>query len=279
MRVLLTGSAGQLGQALQLSLGRHDVLAVDLGELDVVRLDAVRDAVAAYRPDVVINAAAFTDVDGAETRQEEAYAANALGPRNLALAAADRQIPLLHVSTDYVFDGSLRRPYHEFDRANPLSVYGASKLAGEEAVRALNPRHYIVRTAWLFHENGRNFPKTMAGLADRPEVRVVNDQYGSPTYAPHLADAIARLIDTSAYGTFHLAGQGAASWFDVACVLYRALGISTPVQPVSRDEFPRPAARPPYSVLTTMQDPRIVLPPWQDGVTSFARALRAAPRK
>ena len=131
-----------------------------------------------------------------------------VGPRNLAVATAAQGLPLLHLSTDYVFDGTSRRPYHEYDRPSPLSIYGASKLAGEEAVRTHNPRHYIVRTAWLYHTVGRNFPKTMCGLAKNPEVCVVSDQFGSPTYAPHLAEAISHLIETEAYGTYHLAGQG-----------------------------------------------------------------------
>jgi len=274
MKILLVGGAGQLGQALPTSLRGHTVVACTHQDLDIVRLPAVREAVTAHRPDLVINAAAYNDVDGAETTPDAAYAGNALGPRNLAVATAARQIPVLHVSTDYVFDGRATRPYHEFDRPAPLSIYGASKLAGEDAVRTLNARHYIVRTAWLYHTVGRNFAKTMCGLAERPEVRVVSDQYGSPTYAPHLADAIARLVVTEAFGTYHLASQGGASWFEWTQALYEELGIATPVRPVSRAEFPRPAARPAYSVLTTRQDPAILLPPWQDGVAAFVAALR-----
>jgi dTDP-4-dehydrorhamnose reductase len=275
MKVLVAGAGGQLGQALQASLGAHQVVALGHAQLDITRLAAVRDAIAAHQPDLVINAAAYNQVDGAETRPAEAFAVNALGPRNLAVATAARRIVLLHVSTDYVFDGTSKRPYHEFDRPNPRSAYGASKLAGEDAVRTLNPRHYVVRTAWLYHNVGQNFPKTMCALAARPEVRVVSDQYGSPTYAPHLAEAIARLIDSEAYGTFHLAGNGGTSWFDLTCALYRHLGITTPVHPVSTTEFPRPAERPRYSVLTTAQDPEILLPPWQEGLEAFAQALRS----
>jgi dTDP-4-dehydrorhamnose reductase len=274
MKILLVGSAGQLGRALQATLRGHTVVACTHQELDIVRLSVVREALAAHAPDVVINAAAYNNVDGAETDPDAAFACNALGPRNLALATAARRIPVLHMSTDYVFDGRTARPYHEFDRPAPLSTYGASKLAGEEAVRALNPRHYIVRTAWLYHTMGRNFARTMCGLAERPEVRVVSDQYGSPTFAPHLADAIARLVVTEAFGTYHLAGNGGASWFEWTQTLYEELDIGTPVRPVSRAEFPRAAARPAYSVLTTRQDPAIVLPPWQDGVAAFVATLR-----
>jgi dTDP-4-dehydrorhamnose reductase len=274
VKILVTGAAGQLGTALQAILHGHDLVALGHGQLDITRLAAVREAIDAHRPDLVINAAAFNDVDGAESRPEEAYAGNALGPRNLAVATAARDVAILHVSSDYVFDGTAKRPYAEFDATNPRSAYGRSKLAGEEAVRALNHRHYIVRTAWLFSTVGRNFAKTMCSSAERPEVRVVSDQYGSPTYVPHLAAALAQLIDSGAFGTYHLAGKGGTSWFELTRTLYRYLGIKTPVQPVATSEFPRPAERPRYSVLTTVQDPAIFLPPWEDGVTEFAEATR-----
>lgn len=274
MKILLTGARGQLGQALQATLVRHHLIPLDHGSLDITQLDRVREAIAAYRPELVVNAAAFNNVDEAESNPHAAYRANALGPRNLAVVTAARGLPLLHVSTDYVFDGTSARPYHEFDHPNPRSIYGASKLAGEEAVRALNARHYLVRTAWLYHTVGRNFPNTMRALANQAEVRVVNDQFGSPTYAPHLAAAIARLITTEAYGTYHLAGQGGTSWFELTRLLYQQCGFQTTVTPVSRSEFPRPAERPRYSVLTTLQDPHIVLPPWEDGIAEFVQALR-----
>lgn len=274
MKILLTGAGGQLGQALQEALADRDLVALDHHHLDITSLEAVRHTVGGHHPDIVVNAAAFNNVDGAESDPDAAYRGNALGPRNLAVVTAARGLPLLHVSTDYVFAGTRTRPYHEFDRPHPRSVYGASKLAGEDAVRTLNPRHYVVRTAWLYHTVGRNFPKTMCTLADRSEVRVVSDQFGSPTYAPHLAAALAQLITTGAYGTYHLAGQGGTSWFALTCALYRHLGIRTPVRPVATSEFPRPAERPRYSVLTTLQEPRIVLPPWEDGVAEFARTYK-----
>jgi dTDP-4-dehydrorhamnose reductase len=214
-------------------------------------------------------------VDGAESDPLPAYRGNALGPRNLAVATAEQQAPFVHVSTDYVFDGNGKRPYHEYDAPKPQTVYGASKLAGEEAVRTLNSRHYIVRTAWLYDAEGQNFPNTMRALAqDRPAVRVVSDQFGSPTYVLHLAQALANLLDSDAYGVYHFAGQGGTSWYDLTRTLYRLLGVSVPVIPVSTSEFPRPAPRPRYSVLTTLQDPLIVLPPWEEGVADFARAVQ-----
>jgi dTDP-4-dehydrorhamnose reductase len=279
MKILLTGAKGQLGQALQTTLASHAVTALNHLQLDITKLADVRGTIQAIRPDVVINAAAYNNVDGAESDPLAAYRGNALGPRNLAVATAAVGIPLLHVSSDYVFDGARARPYHEFDRPQPLSVYAASKLAGEEVVRSLNPRHYLVRTAWLYSGVGRNFAKTICALAQQQsEVRVVNDQIGSPTYVPHLAVAIAELIQLDAFGIYHLANQGVASWYALTCALYRQLEIATPVHPITTPEFPRPAKRPAYSVLTTIQDPAILLPAWEEGVVAFANALREGKR-
>jgi len=273
LRILLAGAAGQLGRVLATALRGHAVAAFGRRGLDVTDLAAVHTLVKSHRPDLVLNATAYNDVDGAETDAEAAYRGNALGPRNLALAAAESGAAILHVSTDYVFDGEAGRPYHEYDRPAPLSVYGASKLAGEEAVRVLNPHHYVVRTAWLYSENGRNFPAAILKQAGTAPVRVVGDQFGSPTYAPHLAEAIAALVGTGAYGTYHLAGRGAVSWFELASVLYLRLGISTRVERVTSAEFPRPARRPRFSALTTIQEPRILLPSWEDGLEAFVRGM------
>lgn len=275
MTILVTGALGQLGRALRAPLAGHDLIALPRGDLDIADLDAVREVVRMHRPDLIINAAAYNRVDDAEGDATAAYRGNALGPRNLALATADIGIPLVHVSTDYVFDGRATRPYHEFDRPDPQSAYGRSKLAGERAVRELNARHFVVRTAWVYDAQGSNFPRTILSLAERPEVRVVDDQIGSPTFAPHLAAAIVRLIPSAAFGTYHFAGQGAVTWYGLTRKLYELRGIRTPVVPVTTEEFPRPALRPRYSALTTLQEPRIVLPPWQDGLADFCRALDA----
>ena len=276
MRVLLTGAAGQLGRQVRLHASHHDLVALSHKELDISRLDEVRLAVAANRPDLVLNAAAFNDVDRAETDPDSAYAGNALGPRNLALAAAEKGAAIVHVSTDYVFDGQSRTPYHEYDRPAPLSSYAKSKLAGEVAVRSLNPRHYIVRTAWVYEPEGNNFPKTLYFLAlKHREVKVVNDVKGSPTSAVHLAAAILKLIETQAFGDYHLAGAGeGASWFDLATCFFNELKMDTALIPVPSSAFPRPAPRPAYSVLRTIQQPRILLPPWQEGIAGFAHAIK-----
>lgn len=285
MKILIAGAGGQLGCALQTTLVDHQVIALAHAQLDIVSFDAVREAIRAHRPGVVINAAAYTNVDGAETDQVGAYKLNAIAPRNLAIATCQFGIPLVQVSTDYVFDGlggtMPDKAYHEFDATNPLSVYGKSKLAGEQAVASLNPRHFIARTAWLYHHEpagGKNFPKTMLAQAlqhGRDSVRVVSDQYGSPTYAPHLAAAIKRLIETGAYGIYHLAGSGGGtSWFELTRRLYQLFEVKAEVHPCAASEFPRPAIRPRYSVLTTIQEPQIVLPVWQDGLAEFANAVR-----
>lgn len=277
MKILLTGAGGQLGRSLQAVLGAHEVTPADRARLDITSLPDVRAAVRAVSPDAVINAAAFNEVDRAESDAEPAVRGNIMGPRNLALATADQGIPLVHVSTDYVFDGEAKVPYDEGTRPNPLSVYGATKLAGEEAVRAMNPRSFLVRTAWLYHPEGRNFPNTLLRLGvSEPKVRVVDDQQGSPTYAPHLAQAIARLIETDAWGTYHFAGSGGTSWFGLTKALFALCGLNTPIEPVSTAAFPRPAPRPRYSVLTTTQEPRIVLPPWEEGLAEFARVRQGS---
>src|SRR6266540_3431486 len=195
MKILIAGAGGQLGRALQTVLAGHEIIALTHARLDVTRVKDTREAVAAHRPDVVINAAAYTDVDGAESDQAGAYRLNAVAPRNLSVASFELGVPLVHVSTDYVFDGQGDRPYHEFDRTNPLSIYGKSKLAGEQAAAAHNPRHYIVRTSWLYHNEGKNFPKAMLTQSQRAEVRVACDrseEHTSELQSHH--DLVCRLL-------------------------------------------------------------------------------------
>jgi dTDP-4-dehydrorhamnose reductase len=273
VRILLAGAGGQLGLALRAAPTSHEIIPLPHWRLDITDPVAVRGALATHAPDIVINAAAYNLVDQAETDQVAAYQVNCRGPRHLATAAAERGIPVVHLSSDYVFPGDAGRAYTEDDPPLPLSRYGITKLIGEELVRDANPRHFIVRTAWLFHTEGRNFPRRMLELAPRGPLRVVNDQTGSPTYAPHLAGALLRLIAEGAYGIYHLAGQGAATWFDLTRALFREMRIAAEVVPVTTAEFPRPAKRPAYSALTTIRDPRIVLPPWQEGVAAFAREV------
>jgi dTDP-4-dehydrorhamnose reductase len=277
VKILLTGAGGQLGRQVQARNQGHAIVPLTHKDLDIANLASVREAVSAHRPDLILNAAAFNEVDRAEVDPDAAFTSNSLGPRNLALAAHESGAAILHVSTDYVFDGRQETPYHEFDTPAPLSNYGRSKLAGEIAVRQLNPRHYVVRTAWVYEPQGNNFPKTLYFLAlKHREVKVVSDVKGSPTSAAHLARAILTLIDTGAFGTYHLAGGGeGASWFDLATCFFNELKMETAVLPVPSSAFPRPAPRPRYSVLRTIQQPSIVLPPWQEGIAEFARDIKA----
>ncbi|MEO8359452.1 MAG: dTDP-4-dehydrorhamnose reductase [Vicinamibacteria bacterium] len=277
MRILLTGAAGQLGRQIQAQNKDHELAVFGHGALDITSLGDVRAAVKAHAPDLILNAAAFNDVDGAQASPDAAFRGNSLGPRNLALAAAESGAAILHVSTDYVFDGKQRTPYHEYDQPAPLSNYGRSKLAGEVAVRELSARHYIVRTSWVYEILGNNFPNTLRRLAgQQSELRIVSDVKGSPTSAKHLAQSILTLIGTGAYGTYHLSGAGdGASWFEIASHLFKELGLTTTLTPVTAADFPRPAPRPAYSVLRTIQQPQILLPPWQDGIAEFAREIKS----
>jgi len=274
VKILLTGSNGQLGQALQQSLVEHEVIATTLRELDVTSESQVHELIQQVKPDLLINPAAYTQVDQAETDSEAAYRVNELAAGYLAQATHHIDIPIVHISTDYVFDGFSKASWVESDETRPLSVYGKSKLAGEIAVCNTNPRHFIVRTAWLYHYSGQNFLRTMYGLADRDEIRVVDDQRGSPTNADDLADAISQLIKTDTWGIHHLVDRGDASWYELTCEFYRQLGIRTPVIPVSTDEFPRPAPRPESSILATEQQTGIELPTWQQGVSRLVEQIK-----
>jgi len=269
MKILVTGGNGQLGRALQKYLVGHELLIFDLPEFDITDGETVEKHLVEFQPDLVFNAAAYTGVDGAESNKEDAFRVNAEGPKVLAKATAKKNIPLIHISTDYIFDGRKTEPYVEDDKPHPLSVYGQSKLDGENAVRQFNPHHFIVRTAWLYYVEGKNFPKTMISLANNAEVKVVSDQVGSPTYAPHLVLGLGKLIERGGFGTYHMAGTGQTSWFGLAKFLYEKMGFKTVIRPVKTSEFPRAAKRPPYSVLGTIRKPEILLPPWEDGVSEF----------
>ncbi len=277
MSIMITGSGGQLGLAFQQADLQSGKIPLPISQLDVTSLADVRQVIEAFSPSLVINCAGYTKVDQAENEPDLAWRVNAVGPRNMAIATAERAIPLVHISTDYVFDGRAERPYHEFDSTGPLSVYGRSKLAGEHAVVTHNPRHYIVRTAWLYHhEPGQssNFPLTMLRLAVHGQVRVVSDQYGSPTYAPHLVEAVKALVGTGAFGTYHLAGSGGTSWYELTRRLYAHMDLAVTVTPVATTEFIRPAKRPRYSILRTIQSPEITLPPWEEGLLQFTARLK-----
>jgi dTDP-4-dehydrorhamnose reductase len=273
MRLLVTGGAGMLGQAVAAVATRlgHDVIALSRADLDITDADHVRRVIAAAEPRAVINCAAWTDVDRAETAESVATAVNGEGAGNVARAAAESGARLVHVSTDYVFDGSKRTPWVESDPVGPIGAYGRSKLVGEEAVAAAGADHAIVRTAWLFGAGGRNFVDTMLALGgDRDEVDVVADQVGSPTWAAHLAEGLVEVAERRGdVGVFHAAGAGACSWYELAVEIFARSGVRCRVRPTTAERFSRPAPRPAYSVLGSERDAAPVLPPWQEGVAGY----------
>jgi dTDP-4-dehydrorhamnose reductase len=273
MKLLVTGAGGMLGRAVVEAAQRrgHDVRAATRADLDITDAEALRRALAAAHPRAVVNCAAYTDVDGAEADRFAAFAVNGKGAGNVAAAAAGIGAAIVHVSTDYVFDGTKREPWLESDAVAPLGAYGASKLAGERAVAAANPAHAIVRTAWLFGAGGRNFVDTMLALgAEREEVSVVTDQIGCPTWTGHLAAALVELAERpGAAGVHHIAGAGSCSWNELAIEVFERAGIDCRVLPTTTAAFPRPAPRPAYSVLGTERRDPLVLAPWQDGVAGY----------
>jgi dTDP-4-dehydrorhamnose reductase len=281
MRVAVFGAGGQLGQALARVGARRGVKIVpfDRAAVDITNAGQTRAALLKAQVDTAVNAAAFTAVDKAETEMDQAFAVNRDGAANVAAAAAEADVGLIHVSTDYVFDGTKAGPYVESDPIAPLGVYGCSKAEGEAAARRAHPRVVVLRTAWVFGLEGANFVKTMLRLAaEREVVRVVDDQRGSPTFADDLADAILKIASHPTPGTYHLAGAGAASWFEFAQAIFAgaaALGAKAPrVEPITTAEYPTPAQRPANSVLDCAKAKRtfaVELPPWNDGLSRMLR--------
>jgi dTDP-4-dehydrorhamnose reductase len=273
MRLLVTGAAGMLGHDVIAAAERagHDVIPLSRAQLDVRDRAAVRAAVASARPDVVVNCAAWTDVDGAEAEEEAATAINGAGAGNVGAAAADAGAFLVHVSTDYVFDGTSGAPYVESSPTCPLNAYGRSKLAGEAAVAAAAAgRHAIVRTSWLFGRAGRNFVATMLGLArERDALTVVDDQVGCPTFTGHLAAALVDIAERRLDGVRHVAGGGACSWHDLAAAAFAATGAVIALERGTTAALARPAPRPAYSVLRSEHPDTPVLPPWEDGLHAY----------
>jgi dTDP-4-dehydrorhamnose reductase len=252
MKILITGANGQLGRELTKQYKEKsniELILTDVADLDIIDVKTVYEFVNEHKPEVIINCAAHTAVDKCETDVDMAYKINAIGPKNLASAANSIGTEIVQVSTDYVFDGENNRELTEFDEVNPQTVYGKTKLEGERVVRNLNPKHYIVRTAWLYGD-GNNFVKTMIKLSETNKtLKVVNDQKGSPTSTVDLARVIISLVENKNYGLFHCTCKGECTWYDLTKEIFRLKGIDTEVILCTTDEFPRPAKRPEYSVL------------------------------
>lgn len=273
MQIWVSGAAGNLGSDLMQTLSAHELIGTDLAEVDIADFAAVRDFMNEHRPELVVNTAAWTNVDGCAQEPEKAIRINGYGAQNLAVAAYEIGAAVVQISSNEVFDGTASRPYYEYDRPNPANPYGYSKFVGEQSVRETNPRHYIVRTSWLFANGGRNFLHAILGAArDGKELRVVVDEIANPTYNSDLARAVAQLVETERYGTYHLVNEGAVSrWGFARYALDKAGYADVPLGKITRHEWPRPSTPPPYTSLANLAAASIgiTLRPWQEAVDTF----------
>ena len=251
MKALVTGANGMLGQDLCpiLEDEGYEVVETDIQNLDITNPDSVQKVLKSENPDVVIHCAAYTDVDSAEENLEQAREINADGTKNIAKTCAEIGCKLVYISTDYVFDGKKEKPYLPTDEPNPINNYGLTKLEGEEFVKKYCEKYFIVRTSWLYGIYGKNFVETMLSLKDKPELKVVNDQIGCPTWTLELANEIAELLDTEDYGIYHICGGGKTSWYSFAKRIFELSNLKVNLKPCTTEEFPRPAKRPKYSVM------------------------------
>ena len=249
MKIALTGSDGMLGSDIRKVFSDVDLANFTIHDFDITDLDDSVKAVKEIKPDYLIHVAAYTDVDGSESRPEEAILVNGVGAKNITIACEEAGCPVVYISTDYVFDGAKEETYNEWDKTNPINVYGLSKLLGEQFVASLTNRFYIVRTSWLYGKNGRNFVDTIIRLlSERDEIDVVNDQVGSPTYTYDLAKKLRELIGRG-YGTYHITNASHCSWYEFAVEIAKLKGINKKINPTTTEKFRRPAKRPAFSVL------------------------------
>jgi len=271
MRILITGSTGQLGQELKRVLQDYDLITPTHQDLDINGKDILQK-ITELRPKIIIHTAGYTDVDGCETNDELAWDVNSSGTRNIAIAAEELKTKLFYISTDYVFDGLKKEAYLESDAPNPLNIYGKTKLSGENSVRDICSSFFIIRTSWLYSKTGKNFVNTIINLAkEQTQLRIVNDQVGSPTYATDLAYTIRKLIPYEDYGIYHASGEGKCSWYQFALEILRLSGNDIKVIPVTSDEIPRLARRPHYSVLKNLRlrELGITMRHWQEGLEDY----------
>lgn len=277
LRVLVTGGQGQLGRDLVELLTKegYEAFPVDRDEMDITDFGCCQQVMNTIKPHIVIHAAAYTAVDKAESDRDTAFLINAYGTRNVAVMAQELGAKLVYISTDYVFSGEGTMPRDEFHAVSPINVYGASKLAGEQFVKELHHQYFIVRTSWVYGQYGNNFVKTMLNLAkQQQEISVVHDQIGCPTYTIDLATTIIDLMQSSKYGTYHVSNLGQCSWYEFATAIFELSGSGATAIPVHTDVFPRPAARPAFSVFDHMAlrlngftAPR----PWREALAAFLR--------
>jgi len=250
MKIIITGSKGQLGLELQTQLKKHDLLPIDIQNCDITDFQQVKKTFLKFKPDIVIHCAAYTQVDKAETEQNKCMLINGLGTRNITINAEEVRSKLIYISTDYVFNGKKKTPYHEWDLPAPLSIYGLSKYWGEQMIQQFSSRFFIVRTAWLYSRDGNNFIKTIQKLAkEKDELSIVNDQIGSPTSTTELSRVINGLINTELYGIYHASCENECSWYDFACEIVKLSDLKVRVKPIQTKDFPLPAKRPKYSYL------------------------------
>lgn len=277
MKILVTGAKGMLGTDLVriLEENEYKVFATDIEELDITQFDSLEKKVSNISPNVIINCAAFTDVDKAEEELDKAFLINGIGVQNLALVCKDLDIDLCHISTDYIFDGTKEGPYMPGDSPNPINTYGKSKLAGEKYIQEILNKFYIIRTSWLYGKYGKNFVYTVLNLAKKQrELKIVNDQVGSPTWTITLSQVIAKLIQTQKYGIYHVTDktENGITWYEFAKEILRLYKINTEVIPIKTENFPRPANRPKNSVLDLTLINSVLnesLPPFEESLKAF----------
>jgi dTDP-4-dehydrorhamnose reductase len=280
VKILLLGHKGMLGCDLLLKLNMgHEVVGLDKEEIDVVSSIECKAAIKEIEPDIVINAAAYTNVDGCETAKDECFAVNAEAVKSIADACRDKNIRIVHFSTDYVFDGTAKQPYKEDHQCNPINTYGASKMAGERYLQSLSDNYILIRTAWLYGVNGKNFVQTiLEKVKTTKKLTVVDDQTGSPTYTKDLAAAVDLLIKQNAKGIFHITNRGSCSWFQFAVKILQEAGIhGIDITPIKSDQLQRPAMRPAYSVLNMqkfIQTTGKTMQPWQLGLQDYLESSK-----
>jgi len=275
MKALVTGSAGMLARDLIPCLSKkgYEVLAPPEDKLDITDRKAIQATAHSFKPEIIINCAAYTKVDEAEKEEHQAVIVNGLSVQNLCILCQEYDIPLVHFSTDYVFDGMKAEPYTIYDETNPINAYGRSKLLGEKYMLWLLSKFYLIRTSWLFGLHGKNFIETMLELGQsRKQVSVVTDQKGCPTWTRHLAEATTDLIATGRYGIYHVTNSEPTTWFDFTREIFRLSGMNTEVLPVTSDQFPRPARRPKNSVLDPFPLKEVLgreMPSWKEALKEY----------